>query len=74
MASVSEEEDATAQLPDAPEFDLEHSANKTAPVNGTVILNCRVRHLGSLTVSYAPFRRERESEREREREGGEVER
>ncbi|XP_043210828.1 Down syndrome cell adhesion molecule-like, partial [Amphibalanus amphitrite] len=54
VASAAEDEDAApVQLPDAPEFDLVHSANKTATVGGSVILNCRVRHIGSLTVSWA---------------------
>ena len=34
-----------------PEFDLNHSANVTAVLDKTAILNCRVKNVGNKTVS-----------------------
>ena len=57
MAPGPEEDNAVTQPPLPPEFDREHSSNKTATVDGSVILNCRVRHVGSRTVSGAAHAR-----------------
>ena len=37
--------------PDMPIFDLDHSANVTALLDKTAVLNCRVRNIGNKTVS-----------------------
>ncbi|XP_037078674.1 uncharacterized protein LOC119099716 [Pollicipes pollicipes] len=40
------------RLPAGPQLLLQHSRNVTARLNGTAILNCRVRHIGGRQVSW----------------------